>query len=161
MKRAFTLIEMMLVLAIISILIGTMKVHVQHKSIQAEAKNIVECVKIYEAALTMYYLRNGGSFPENTNDEKIENVDALKPYYPKGFNTDGSIHSKNCLSIRIYDYMSRYGVEVRINHGNDPLRNEIAAQLKEFACESQIQTGGGTIGLVVRFLLKKGDDIYI
>ena len=162
MKRAFTLTEMLIVLAIISILIGTMNVHVQHKRLQAEAKNIVECVKIYEAALSSYYLRNLGDFPEDTNGKKLEDVNKLKPYCPTGFNTDGSIHSQNCQNVQIFDTnnFTNYGIQLIIN-GDEPLADEIVDQLKEFALASQITTEKEDGTCTIKFHLKKGNDIYI
>ncbi|MGX8716661.1 MAG: type II secretion system protein [bacterium] len=162
MKRAFTLTEMLVVLAVISILIGTMNVHVQHKKLQAEAKNIVECVKIYEAALSSYYLRNLGNFPEDTNGKKLEDVNKLKPYCPTGFNTDGSIYTEKYQSMQIFDTnnFTNYGIQLIIN-GDESLADEIVSQLNEFAVASQITHDKEEGTSTIKYHLKKGNDIYI
>ena len=171
MKKAFSLAELLIVLAVISIITGTMKVHIQHKRIQAEAKNIVECVKVYEAAITMYYLRHGGKFPPNSRYKKLEDVEALKPYIPDGFNTMDSINSKLIRYIDIYDQWDKYGIRIN-NWGGEGevLLREVEQQLKKFAVENQVvykanvaigSGAGGTIELNLYFYLKDGDNIYI
>ena len=101
MKKAFSLAELLLVLAIISMVVGTMKVHVQHKRIQADAKSIVEKFYIYYGAITMYYLRNRGTFPADASWKFMEQVDCLEPYYPKGFKSPGVLRSKEYKDIFI------------------------------------------------------------
>lgn len=160
MKRGFSLIELMIVLTIISMIMGTMKVHIQHRKIQADAKNIVECVKIYESVLTMYYLRNGGSFPANVNEKYLEEINELKVYYPTGFNTLGSIHSQKCKNIAIYDDSEDYGIQITIT-GDKALADEIEKQLKASAVSSQVTLQEQTNLYTIYFYLKKGDDIYI
>lgn len=164
MKRGFSLSELMLVLAIMSIIMGTMKVCIQHRRIQADAKNIVECVKIYESVLTMYYLRNGGSFPENVDAKHLEEIDVLEAYRPTGFNTLGSIHSQKCQNIAIScsDTSEDYGIQITITE-DKALADEIVKQLKASAVSSQITSSEAseTSTYTVYFYIKKGKDIYI
>ncbi|MGX8716662.1 MAG: type II secretion system protein [bacterium] len=171
MKRAFTLTEMLIVLAIISILIGTMNVHVQHKKLQAEAKNIVECAKIYESAMSMYYLRNGGNFPTAELDadwtkNHLEDIKSLKPYCPTGFNTKGMIKSAQCKDIT-YFYMEIFGPSTALFNifiqleDNEELTDEIQRQLLEFAVPGQVTTTKTAGSFSVTFYIKHGSTVYI
>lgn len=143
MKKAFSLTELMIVLAIISMIMGTMKVYVKHQRIQAEARSIVECVKIYEVALTMYYLRNGGTFPPNCTGEKLEEVEALAPYRPIDFNTSTYIHSPACTGITIMEDYTGYGIRISFDYAlvhNTKLVSEVIKQLNASGVASQIGT---------------------
>ena len=178
MKKAFSLAELLVVLAIISIVIGTMKVSIQHKRLQANAKAIVECIKVYEAAITMYYLRNGGAFPPDANGQVLEDVPALYPYCPAGFNTTEVISGKNVNSIAIDATGGNYGIKIFVSgEEGGKVLNEVIKQLKEFALESQFnqgafsvppsydpgtgQSSGGETRRYFTFCLKKGDTVYI
>lgn len=134
MKKAFSLAELLLVLAIISMVVGTMKVHVQHKRIQAEAKNIVEVVNIYKLAISMYHFNNNGYFPDNWWCH-LEDVPQLKPYCPPGFDTLSSIHSKKCTDIKCcsdFGSVIRVSFELNDNYAN-LLRSEVKKQLEEIS----------------------------
>ena len=176
MKKAFSLAELLVVLAIISIIMGTTKVYVKRKRIQAEAKNVVECIKVYEAAITMYYLQKG-DFPSDADGKKLEEVEKLKPYYPSGFDTLKSIHTKSINDICIYASGKEYGIKVSAS-GSDGVNliNEIDSQLKECALDRQIRKAHRGSGIVfgpngeqqvsspkasLLFLLKDDDHTYI
>ena len=146
MKKAFSLAELLIVLAIISMVISTMKVHVKHRRIQAEAKNIVEVFKIYESALSMYYVRHGAHLLPTFNGalEGYKNVPGkmdveipeLKPYCPAGFNTRASIRSKKCRDFYMISYdQSPYQDVTCICAEFEPdaedLLNEVKRQLEE------------------------------
>ena len=154
--------ELLLVLAIISMVIGTMKVHVQKQKIQAEARNIVERVKVYQAAITMYYLRNGGNFPvlEST---LLENNPKLKPYYPAGFKSKGAdikIAGFLSVSMQCSDSYCRIIVDIT---GRKDLANEVYKQLKEFALDAQVVQSyhDASNTQLIFFYLKKNNTIYI
>ena len=138
MKKAFSVLEMIVVLTIISMVVGSMKVYVKHRKFQAEVKNIVEIAMIYESAMRMYYFRHNGTFPVAELDsdwEKnhLEDVPSLKPYCPIGFNTKKMIKSQKCKDIT---YFSQGGVLLQIFievEDDSKLVDEITRQLDEIA----------------------------
>ena len=169
MKKAFSLAELLIVLAIISMVISTMKVHVKHRRFQAEVKNIVEIAKIYESAMTMYYFRNGGTFPiaELDSDWKknhLEDIPSLRPYCPAGFNTKGMIKSQKCKDIT-YFYTKIFGMalfNIFIELEDEPeLTDEIKKQLDEFAVPNQVTTTKQSGSFSVTFYIQQWSTIYI
>ncbi len=171
MKRAFSLTELMVVLAIISMIIKTMQVYIQHKVTQANIRNIVECVKIYEVAATMFYLHHNGEFPSDANWKNLENVDSLKPYCPTNFNTKNMLQDTGCENITFS--VSSNSCAIKISTGsNKNLPTEIEKQLLKFALKDQIgwetvlggaSPSGNSNGTrtSVLFFLKKGNAVYI
>ena len=162
MKKAFSLAELLIVLSIISMIMGTMKVHVHHRKIQADAKNIVENFYVYHSTITMYYLRNGGVFPGN-NWDFLENIDKLKPYCPKGLKSSGGVNTKEYKDIFIYKDGNKFAIIIALYKGKTTeLRDEIVKQLKEYAVPSQVDTTSASQQVwYVWFYLKNGDNIYI
>ena len=134
MKKAFSLIELLLVLSIISMIMGTMKAHVQKRRLQADAKSIVEKFYVYYGALTMYYLRNRGTFPADANWKFIEQLEVLEPYYPKGFESQGVLRSKEYKDIFIRQENGDFAIIIVLyKTETTELREEIIKQLREFA----------------------------
>lgn len=171
MKRAFSLTELMVVLAIISMIIKTMQVYIQHKVTQANIRNIVECVKIYEVATTMFYLHNNGKFPSDADRKNLENVDSLKPYCPINFNTKNMLQDTGCKNITFSVFSNAYAIEISTG-SNKNLPMEIEKQLFKFALEDQIEReaildptsssgDSNEIRTFVLFFLKKGNAVYI
>lgn len=175
MKRAFSLTELMVVLAIISMIIKTMQVYIQHKVTQANIRNIVECVKIYEVATTMFYLHNNGDFPSDASEKNLENVGSLKPYCPTNFNTKKMLQDTGCKDITFFEYSNKYSsvYAIKISTGdNANLSLEIKKQLLKFAPEDQIgvkeSIGGASPSgdsdeesSPTLFFLKEGNAVYI
>ena len=165
MKRAFTLMELMIVLFILAILICTMRVHIKDKRFQSEAKSIVECVKIYETTISMYYVRHNAGFPLYWSGRKLEDIEPLKLYRPTNFKTMSGIPTAKCPSINTFQTSQNgslvdYGVQITIN-GDENLANEIVSQLDDFAVSSQITNEKENNTYTIKFYLKKGNDIYI
>ena len=171
MKRAFSLTELMVVLAIISMIIKTMQVYIQHKVTQANIRNIVECVKIYEVAATMFYLHNNGEFPSDASGKNLENVDSLKPYCPTNFNTKNMLQDTGCKNITFSVPSNEYAIEISMGD-NENLSTKIKKQLLKFAPEDQIgleASGGGASpsgdsdekSSSILFFLKKENAVYI
>lgn len=134
----------MLVLSIMAILSGLIQVNIRGRKQEAEVKNIVECVKIYEAALQMYYLHNNGNFPYNLEDgQKLENNDDLKPFQPINFNTDNLIKSESCIGICYYVSYGKIGIEkigikVTFNKNKTDFIGKIEKNLKQHCIDSQV-----------------------
>ncbi len=158
MKKAFSVLELMVVLAITSMVIGTMKIHLQNKKVQAEAKNIVEIVEVYKLVLSMYYLKNGGAFPETSGH--IEDIARLRPYCPADFNTKEMIKSKKCKDIT-YSYAESI-LKIFIELEDEPeLTDEIGKRLYEFAAQTQIFIKKSPGEFSITFYIKNGQNIYI
>ena len=135
MKKAFSLAELLVVLAIISIVMGTMKVSIQHKRLQASAKAIVEYFNIYRSAITMYYFRKGGdlSILESNGRKYLEDIPELDLYRPVGFKSHGTLPISELKSIAFFRYDGG-GIVVEIWLNNETenylkLRAEILNQL--------------------------------
>ncbi len=166
-KKAFSVLELMVVLAIISMVIGTMKVHIKHRKFQAEAKNIVEIAKIYETAVLMYCIRHGGKYPalsSTWSENHLESIAALKPYCPTGFNTKEMIKSKKCKDIT-YFYMEIFDwvlFNIFIELEDEPeLVDEIKRQLCEFVETKRVETTKQSGAFSVTFYIQQWDKIYI
>ena len=174
MKKGFSLTELLIVLAIISMVAGTMNVQVKNKRIQANAKAIVECVKTYEAAISMYYLQSG-KFPTNGRDYRLEDLLALKPYCPIGFNTLKIIQANNLTNLTVSSNGEVISISGRGEEAGKIL-SEVEKQLKEFALDDQFSctassggmllnpdgtTSQGQTNYQLRFYLKKNDNIYL
>lgn len=166
MKRAFTLIELMIVLFILSVLICTMKIHIQDKRFQATVKSIVEYYKIYHSAITMYYMRNGGKLPatliDNNNTGRLyfECMTELKPYFPAGF-TCVNIPAEEFKSIAYFHYNGTHNIvlEISINKKGDYLK--LIEELKNQLCETLGDIPYQTSDHFVEFYIKCGDEIYL
>ena len=165
MKKAFSLIEMMLVLTIISILIGTMKVNIQRKKLEADAKKIVELARVCYSAIMMYYLRNGGTFPSIVAGGRLENEPDLKPYCPAGVKSrrsDVKISGFNDMFIQ--SNLNVYGIHGIFRfyiefYKNVELKNEVLKQLEESGIGGKIESEErNDIGLssVYVYLIKLG-----
>ena len=165
MKKAFSLAELLIVLAIMSMVVGTMKVHIKNKRIQADAKAIVECIKIYQSAITMYYLRNNETFPPDSDGKKLEEVDALVPYCPPGFKTLDNTNISGFKGMGITDEGNRYIIYFRIGGSScSELTTEVHKQLKTFTVDGQVmasRTYGGPLVFTTYLFLKDVNDIYI
>ncbi len=140
-KQAFSLTEIMLVLAIMAILSGLLQVNIKARRQEAEIKNIVECVKIYEATVQMYYLHNNGVFPSITNGAKLESIDALERFRPVNFNTDNLIKSGSCSGLAYYISGTKIGIKITFNANTTKFRDEIVKVLKQNCIESQVSYG--------------------
>ena len=152
-------------------IIKTMQVYIQHKVTQANIRNIVECVKVYEVAATMFYLHNNGKFPSDASGENLENVDSLKPYCSTNFNTKNMLQNTGCENITFSVSSNEYAIEISTGD-NENLSTEIKKQLLKFAPKDQIEgkaSGGGASpsgdsdgkGSSMLFFLKKGNAVYI
>ena len=162
MKRAFTLIELMIVLFILSVLICTMKIHIQDKRFQATVKSIVEYAKIYHSAITMYYVRKG-SLPtkvkNHTGRQYFEDLSDLKPYFPSGF-TCVNIPAEEFKHIAYYHYGTGIIVlEIYINKVGDYLK--LIEELKNQLCETLGDIPYLTSDHTVEFYIKCGDEFYL
>ena len=141
-SKAFSLTELMLVLSIMAILSGLIQVNIRWRKQEAEVKNIVECVKIYEAALQMYYLHNNGKFPDKLEDEqRLEDNDDLKPFQPINFNTDNLIKSESCSGICYYVSDGKIGIKVNFNENKTVFIDKIEKKLKKHCIDSQVSSG--------------------
>ena len=158
MKKAFSLAELLIVLAVMSMVVGTMKVHVHHKRIQADAKAIVECMKIYRSVITMYYLQHDGTFPPDSNGKKLEEVDALAPYCPPGFKTLDNANINGLEGISIAGGSS-YGIRVSLSV--EELIIEVRKQLETFTVNGQLSTVCTQCSCITYLFLGRGDVAYI
>lgn len=171
MKKAFSLTELVIVLAIISILMGTMKVSFQKRKLQAEARRIVECMKIYHAAITMYYWRKGKlpSPPSSINEKYLEDIPALKPYGPTGFKTLRNVGGTGTLKDVVFynpgsHYFAVYARLYKTASNKVKLEAEIKKQLKEFLSDEQVSALGtasyiDSDGPIIR--IKSFEDFYL
>ena len=136
--------EVLLVLTIISILMGVLRVSLSNRKLQAETKNLVECFKIYESAIQMYYYNNGGVYPADIHEKHLESIDALKAYCPRGFVTTNIIKTKQCTALQYYNPTeNEVGVQASIE--DETLRNAVIAQLKQLSVPSMVSNTGTQI----------------
>lgn len=131
----------MLVLAIMAILSGLLHVNIKSRRQDAEIKNIVECVKIYEAATQMYYLHNNGAFPAITDAAKLESVEALERFRPENFSTDALVKSGSCTGVCYYISGNVIAIKIGLEENATEFSNKVVKGLKEHCVESQISTG--------------------
>ena len=157
-KKAFSLTEIMLVLAIMAILASLLNVNIKSKREDVEIKNIIECVKIYEAAVQMYYLHNSGTFPTVTSGAKLETIGELDRFRPENFNTDRLIKSGSCQSLGFYISGVIFDINVTLNTGTTNFRNKIVKVLKEHCSTSQVASG---TNYIYYYLRDNSSNIYI
>ena len=163
MKKGFSLTELLIVLAIISMIVGTMNVQVKNKRLQAEAKNIVEVFKIYESALSMYYLRHGAHLlPTFTGF--LEEIPELQPYCPVGFKTLASIRSKRCtwfemISFDQEPYEDLTCIYAAFNKTKEDweLAKEVRKQLEETSVPGNVNLYEEADSLSLQLVVKWGD----
>lgn len=141
----------MLVLAIMAILSGLLHVNIKSRKEDAEIKNIIECVKIYEAAIQMYYLHNNGVFPNIKNEAKLESVEELERFRPENFSTDASVKSGNCTGVcYYYTKKSEIAVKIGLKQNTKKFRDKIDKVLKEHCVEGQTSRGENYIYYYIR-----------
>ncbi len=140
----------MLVLAIMAILSGLLQVNIKARRQEAEVKNIVECVKIYEATVQMYYLHNNGVFPTITNGAKLEETEDLERFRPLNFNTNNLIKSGSCSGICYYISGSKIAIKIDFSANTTKFRDKIIKSLKQHCVESQVTYGSNYIYYYLR-----------
>ena len=149
-NKAFSLTETMLVLAIMAILSGLLHVNIKSRRQEAEIKNIVECVKIYEATVQMFYLHNNGVFPIITNEAKLESVEALERFRPENFSTDSLIKSESCTGVCYYISGIKIAIKIELQGNATKFRDKVVKVLKEHCIADQVSYGTGYIYYYLR-----------
>ena len=149
----------MLVLSIMAILSSLIQVNIRSRKQEAEIKNIVECIKIYEATVQMYYLHNNGNFPSSLTDaQKLEENTELERFQPTNFNTDNLIRSESCTGVCYYVSDGKIGIKVNFNENKTDFIGKIVKNLKQHCIDSQVSSGTNYI----YYYLKDGSGvIYI
>ena len=140
----------MLVLAIMAILSGLLQVNIKARRQEAEVKNIVECVKIYEATVQMYYLHNNGAFPTITDGAKLEETEDLERFRPLNFNTNNLIKSGSCSALAYYISGTTIGIKITFNANTTKFRDKIVNALKQYCIETQVSSGTNYIYYYLR-----------
>ena len=152
-KKAFSLTELMLVLAIMAILSGLLQVNISERKQEAEVKNIVECVKAYELAFSMYYLHHNGSedtFSSVTDGATLESIDDLERFRAINFSTNNLIKSENCTGIVYYNSEGNFGIKINFASNRERFIGKVVHELKQSCVESQVVVDGDCIYFYLR-----------
>lgn len=161
MKRAFTLFELIFVLAIMAILAQIGGVFLNHYREDVYAKNIVEYVKICESALRMYWADNQGVFPSDLiADQPFDEITALKSYLPDNFKYKNFVKTNLCNGIvLLYDNAS-LGIKISLNSGR--LTDAVYKQLKNNCLDDQldITTESENVKYTITYVLKQDTTVY-